>query len=55
MHVQTSKTYAEVRNLGVKVQGGVTRHVTVYTSISQYIAGYTSIPHVWSAHWFFHF
>jgi hypothetical protein len=57
MCVPTSETYAEVLNLGVKVQGGVGSwwYVTVYTSISHYMAGYTSIMDAWSAHWFCHF
>ncbi len=50
MYVCSAETYAEVRNLGVNVQGGVEWSVTVYTSISQYMAGYTSIPDAWSAH-----
>ncbi len=57
MCVPTSETYSEseVRNSGVKVQGGAGWYVTVYTSISEYMAGYTSIPDAWSVHWFFHF
>jgi hypothetical protein len=49
MHVPTSETYAEVRNLGVKEQDGVGWYVAEYTSIPQYIAGCTSIPDPWSA------
>ncbi len=44
VQVPTSETYAEERNSGVKVQGGVGWYVTVYTSIFQYMAVYTSIP-----------
>ncbi len=40
MHVPTSETYGDVRNLGVKVQGNVGWYATVYTSLSQYMAGY---------------
>ena len=55
MHVSTPKTYAEERNVGVKPQGDVEWYDTGYTSISQYIAVYTSKTDAWAAHWFFHF
>ncbi len=34
VHVTPPETYAEVRNLGVKAQGGEEWYVTGYTSIS---------------------
>jgi hypothetical protein len=51
MHVTQSETYAEVRKLGVKAQGGVEWYVTEYYYILVYSLIYNT-PDAWPAHWF---